>query len=299
MKIRHVLLLAVAGCSSEVSSIEEAKVSPEGAQIADQPLDEGAPEPPGARVARPRGADKGASSSSNMTWHGGAVLHTTVTGAVFWGSSWTDANAKVAGMDSFFQGFDGSNYAATSDEYTDGSGAVSSSASYAGHVVDRTRVSWRASRNVSTVVAEACKAFPAAVSNGFYAVYTDLPRGSSNFCAWHSYGRCGNGAHIQVAFFYDLDGDPGCDPGSTVTSNQGLAAIANVTAHELSEARTDPQLNAWYDSSGSENGDKCAWTFGGTVTLKNGTQWKLQGEWSNAANNNNTGYWGGGCIQGQ
>jgi hypothetical protein len=304
MKIRFALLIAVAGCSSEASAIDPNALRDPGATIDDRaPVDEapsdGESEPAGARVLHAKGhADKGASASSDMTWHGGAVLHATVTGAVFWGSSWSPTNAKVTGMDGFFGGFGGSDYAATSDEYTDGSGAVTSSVTYLGHVIDGSRASSRASRSVSTVVNEACRAFPHAVSNGFYAVYTDIPRGYSGFCAWHSYGRCGNGAHIQVAFFYDLDGDPGCDPGSTVQGvSQGLAAIANVTAHELSEARTDPHLDAWYDASGNENGDKCAWTFGPTpVTFSNGTQWKLQGEWSNAANDKGTGYYQG-CIQ--
>ena len=64
------------------------------------------------------------------------------------------------------------------------------------------------------------------------------------------------------------------------------------TAHELSEARTDPVTpGAWYDGSGQENGDKCAWTFNvPSVTLSDGTRWELQGEWSNAAYNTGTGY---------
>ena len=33
--------------------------------------------------------------------------------------------------------------------------------------------------------------------------------------------------------------------------------------------RRDPDLNAWYDSRGAENADKCAWTFG--TTSNNGT----------------------------
>jgi hypothetical protein len=40
-----------------------------------------------------------------------------------------------------------------------------------------------------------------------------------------------------------------------------------VIAHELEETNTDPHLNAWYDSSGAENADKCAWTFGQNLTL--------------------------------
>ncbi len=131
----------------------------------------------------------------------------------------------------------------------------------------------------------------------------DKPRGHANYCAWHSAGSCG-GTQVQFAFFFNLDGDPGCDPQSTVSSeSQGLAALANVTGHELSEARSDPQLNAWYDSSGAENADKCAWTFGGPyVSLSNGTRWKIQGNWSNYAFDNNLGYPNSsgqnGCVDG-
>ena len=28
---------------------------------------------------------------------------------------------------------------------------------------------------------------------------------------------------------------------------------------------TDPRGNAWYDSQGAENADKCAWTFGSAL----------------------------------
>ena len=44
--------------------------------------------------------------------------------------------------------------------------------------------------------------------------------------------------------------------------NPGVDGMISVIAHELEEAVTDPDLNAWYDSSGAENADKCAWTFG-------------------------------------
>jgi hypothetical protein len=71
-----------------------------------------------------------------------------------------------------------------------------------------------------------------------------------------------------------------------------LAALANVSGHELSEALTDPRLNAWYDASGAENSDKCAWAFGPTLlTFSNQSKWKIQGNWSNAAfNSTNRGY---------
>ncbi len=104
------------------------------------------------------------------------------------------------------------------------------------------------------------------VPNGYYPVYTDQPRGHAGYCAWHSYGTA-SGVPVQFGFFFKLDGDAGCDPGDTRTGHsQGLAALANVSGHELSEAVTDPRNGGWWDKSGAENADKCAWTFGGLVT---------------------------------
>ncbi len=61
---------------------------------------------------------------------------------------------------------------------------------------------------------------------------------------------------------------------------------------------TDAQLNAWYDSSGAENADKCAWTFNGLESFGS-TSWLIQGNWSSAAyDNGQTGYANGGCING-
>jgi hypothetical protein len=58
---------------------------------------------------------------------------------------------------------------------------------------------------------------------------------------------------------------------------------------------TDPNLNAWYDSAGAENGDKCAWNFGtldedgGMANQQwNGHFYVLQQEWDNAVS---------GCVQ--
>jgi hypothetical protein len=37
--------------------------------------------------------------------------------------------------------------------------------------------------------------------------------------------------------------------------------MVSVLFHELVEAHSDPELNAWYDKNGEENADKCAWNF--------------------------------------
>jgi hypothetical protein len=153
----------------------------------------------------------------------------------------------------------------------------------------------------SDVLKEVCRRISNPVSNGYYPVYIDHPR-KGNYCAYHSNGTCG-GVNVQFAFFWDLDGDSGCNPSSTVTSNEGLAALANDSGHELSEARSDPRGSAWYDSNGEENGDKCNWAFGGPyVSFLDGTKWKIQGNWSNYAYNHNSGFSNSsgqdGCVDG-
>lgn len=262
----------------------------------------------GSEPGRAREAHTRHSSSPDMTYHGGLIIPTAITQAIFWGTNWassTFTGDKIKGMDSWYDGFNGSNYAATSDEYTGSNGQVSASSMYIGHKVDTSASS--GGGNTSAILAEVCKVItsPDPGGNGFYAVYSDTSRGNANYCAYHSAGTCG-GVPVQFAYFFNLDGDPGCDPQDTSgLHSQGLAAIANVTGHELSEARTDPSSpGAWYDSSGNENGDKCAWTFNvPLVTFSNKSEWKIQGEWSNAAYNAGTGYPNSsgqnGCLSGQ
>jgi len=252
----------------------------------------------------------GPHASPLMTNHGGKIMPTVVSKAIFWGSSWGSYTGdKITGIDSWYTGHSGSNYAATSDEYTGTNGSVGSTGfTHQGHIIDTSTATGGGS--TSAILAEVCKQVsagnivPASSGNGYYPVYTDIPRGNTGYCAWHSAGTCGS-TPIQFAYFFKLDGDSGCDPVDTTTGHsQGLAALANVTGHELAEARSDPATpGGWYDSSGAENGDKCAWTFHvPSVSFTNGTSWKIQGEWSNAAYNAGTGYPNSsgqnGCVDG-
>jgi hypothetical protein len=193
----------------------------------------------------------------------------------------------------------------TVDEYTGSNGQVGATTAHVGHVIDGSTAS--GGSNTSAILAEVCKVVqsPEPSGNGYYAVYSEVKRGGAQYCAYHSAGTC-HGIPVQFGFFFNLDGDPGCDPQDTSgLHSQGLAALANVSAHELSEARSDPASpGAWYDSSGAENGDKCAWTFGAPLaSFPNGTQWKMQGEWSNAAYSAGTGYPNSagqrGCLSGR
>ena len=256
-----------------------------------------------AHAAKPSGGG----SSALMTAHGGTVLAANKTMAIFWGSEWSSASFagdKITGLDSFFSGFGNSNYAGTSTEYAGTNGQVTKASTYLGHSLDTTAAPAKA-LTTAAAVAEACKITNNAPDpNGLYLIYTSTGAGHVSYCAWHSWGTCSNGAAIQVAYMPNIDGLAGCDPGDTTTGHsQGLAAVANVTAHELSETITDPRGAGWFDSGNAENGDKCAWSFAGPVTFSNGSQWKLQMEWSNAAFTAGTGVANTsgqkGCLQGQ
>jgi len=107
----------------------------------------------------------------------------------------------------------------------------------------------------------------------------------TSFCAYH--GSTPSGA-IYANQPYARHS--GCDEGQypNGSSNQADPTI-NVLSHEHNEAITDPRLNAWYDQAGYENGDKCAWDFG-TVSGPNGSEYNqtingrhyfLQREYSN------------------
>ena len=248
-------------------------------------------------AAKEAGFQSSARRSPNMTYHGGKIMTSATTKAFFRGASWgTYSGDKMTGIDSFYTGYSNSNYARTCTEYTGSNGAVGTGVTHQGHHIDTGAETSKGSS--ATVLAEVCAGITASGTvidpsgNGYYALYSDQPRGTAGYCAWHSAGTC-NGKAIQFAFFWKLDGDSGCDPAdSSGLHSQGLSAIANVSGHELAEAMTDPASpGAWYDSSGAENADKCAWTFGGPLaTFSNGTNWKVQGEWSNAAYTAGTGY---------
>jgi hypothetical protein len=252
-------------------------------------------------IVPPRGAGHAKPNSSpNLIYHGGTILNTPAVTAIFWGTRWADPNFvgdKISGLDSFYTTISGSSYIKTNIEYSGSNGTVGSSLSYATHLTDTASSLTKAPNTTTDILAEVAKEITNPVSNGYYPVYTDLPRGHARYCAWHSWGSI-NGTEVQFAFFFNLDGDPGCDPGSSGFHSQGLDALANVSGHELSEALTDPRGDAWFDSQGEENADKCAWTFNGDESFGGRSTWLIQGNWSNNAYNKRSGYDGAGCING-
>jgi len=243
--------------------------------------------------------------SPNLIYHGGPVMTSqTEVFPIFWGTSWPSyVGDKISGIDGFYRNVGGTSYIGTNGEYNDSTNKFVSTAVHENTVkIDGSAAVSRAPQT-SDILAEVARMYPNPTANAYYPVYIDQPRGHAGYCAWHSSGTI-NGTTVQFAFFFKLDGDAGCNPDSPTSQSEGLAALGNVSGHELSEMLTDPQLNAWYDSKGAENSDKCAWTFGSQLLSLKGSNWKIQGNWSNHAYDTNKGYTDSssgfvrGCIDG-
>src|SRR5206468_3301507 len=102
-------------------------------------------------------ARPGGGGSPNLIDHGGPVLPSSKSEAIFWGSSWSNtpfAGDKITGLDTFFGGFGGSKFAGTNTEYS----GITTAMAYIGHVIDPTEPPARKALTVSQAVAEACSA---------------------------------------------------------------------------------------------------------------------------------------------
>lgn len=135
-------------------------------------------------------------------------------------------------------------------------------------------------------------------TNGVYFVLTSADVNETSgfctkYCGWHTHSSIG-GSDIKFSFVGNPDRCPNaCSAQSQgPNGNAGADGMASIIAHELEEAVTDPDLNAWYDNRGAENADKCAWTFGSVYTTSNGSaanmklgtrDYLIQRNWVNAS----------------
>lgn len=234
------------------------------------------------------GGNKG--SNPNLIDHGGPVLPASHIYYFWWGNQSSWPSDAVTGLSALANGFAASSTTVNTfmkdifPQYMRGS---SLSASFAGSYYDSSAPP-ASNPAVSTMINEACKVIGAnGLSTDSSAVYviltSNFPNGA-NYCAWHSWGSC-NGKTIQVAYVPNTTNVTGCNIswGSGITYSAGTNSIGNVLSHEFSETITDPDGTAWFDSKGSEIGDKCAWQFNGYVTnLPGAGTWQLQMEWNNA-----------------
>lgn len=91
----------------------------------------------------------------------------------------------------------------------------------------------------------------------------------TQYCAYHSYFTLGGVPVIYGNMPYgNLNA---CQIGGTPSPNDDPAAdaVATAASHEITEAITDPLLNAWYTTQGNEIGDLCAYNYGPNTWVSN------------------------------
>jgi hypothetical protein len=235
----------------------------------------------------PGWARPGGGGGQNLINHGGPLIVSAKTVAIFWGPSATwGTNSNLSAMASelkdFFGQFGGTGEFKVITQY-----GISNSTSLTNtYWVDNTTPP----QNVTdqAVQGEVLNYFshggvidPSSIYEvflppGSYSSYGNLTScGGPNlyYCAYHS-NFSHNGTDIKYASLpYPSCG--GCQwTGFTTAQN-----FEHFACHETREAVTDPDGTAWYDRRGNEADDKCAWSpapFIGTGGF--GYQW----EWSNA-----------------
>jgi hypothetical protein len=247
-----------------------------------------------ARAARPGGA-----TSNGIDYHGGPVM-TTASGVnvyYIWYGNWS-GNSATTILTDLAGGFSGSGWWNINTTYYD---AAKTSIATAVNYLGATSVAYPYGTSLSdaqikTVVSDALTGGKLPKdTNGVYFVLTSADVTASSgfctqYCGWHTHGSIG-GVDIKYSFVGNPDRCPSsCSMQQAPNGNVGADGMASIIAHELAEAASDPDLNAWYDRRGYENADKCAWTFGATsgssgakynVTL-GGLNFLIQQNWVNA-----------------
>jgi hypothetical protein len=218
-------------------------------------------------------------NSGGLRYHGGPIILGTTKVYYIWYGNWTGNTATTILVD-FANSIGGSPYYNINTQLYDGSRRyVSNSVSYGGSTTDNySRGSNISDADVQSIVADAItSARLPKDANGVYFVLTssDVAESSGfcgSYCGWHTWSTI-SGTAIKYSFVGNPDRClSSCAWQSTSpNSNAGADGMISIVAHELEEAVTDPQLNAWYSRLGQENADKCAWKFGTTYMVGNGS----------------------------
>jgi serine protease len=264
-------------------------------------------------------------ATKNLYYHGGVggVGVETAPGVflVLWGSQWSsDPSGEEAILEDFFKHVGGSSWLNSVTQYCQGVASGTTNCNglgtpagnqggiLAGVWYDNAS-SAPAHPTQSQLANEAVKAaahfgMTASGSNSTvqYVIATAHGNNASGFgtqyCAWHSSTSSSYGYIAYTNLPYITDAGASC--GANFNNLGQNAGITIVEGHEMAESITDQYPNGgWLDTTGEENGDKCAWISSGqgasaNVTLSNSSPavvYPVQSLWSNAFNNGS-----GGCV---
>lgn len=245
-----------------------------------------------------KGQSRPSRRTSGITYHGGPVLTQAKAVPIFWGSYWgsgtgaSDANTMIA----YLEQYGTNNEYAVITQYYDTVGGTN----YIGASVltSSASVAWYDSSNPPTAVTDAdvqgevSKYLGATGNYGAQTIYevfipptsyssdggaTSCGGPALQYCAYHSNYTSSHGDTK-----YAIEPYPTCS-GCSSTGWSNMENLQHFVCHETREAVTDPDGNAWYDRSGNEADDKCAWSPNPFLVTGSGDTFGYQYEWSNSA----------------
>lgn len=246
------------------------------------------------------GGGGGSGGQYGIYYHGGPIMLGTTSVYYIYYGTWSASQAAI--FEDFASSLGGSPYFNMETTYWDSNNNyVANSVRFGGATYDAYSQGTSLSDSaIFSIVQTAIQngSLPKD-ANGVYFVITSPDVAKSGFCTsycgWHTNGSF-KGTDLKYSFVGDSDRCPSAcsgQSGSSPNGDTGVDGAINIIAHELNEAVSDPDLNAWFDSFGRENADKCAWTWGTQYTAPNGSRanvhlggrdYLLQENWVNAAN---------------
>jgi hypothetical protein len=249
--------------------------------------------------AKPGTGPTGQATTTGISYHGGPLLTaSTKVAAVYWAGSTVYSGGPTPGTTGAGSS-DGSNvgyflnHIGGSPYFNINTTYYNSAGTHVANIVSYTQFWANNSYNVpasgaSVSDAQMLSMLQYAFNNGkltynsgtLYLIFTkgtvNLGGGfGTQYCAYHSWGNVTVGGVTHSVLYAAMPDDyakaSACSSGYA-SPNGDLHADAEVstTVHEIEETTTDMNGNAWYDSAGNENADKCAWNYGSTFTTANG-----------------------------
>jgi hypothetical protein len=255
-------------------------------------------------------------ATSNLTYHSGAVMHSNTTHTIFWVPSGYSVNSSYISLINHFlidvAAADNvtSNVYYSDKQYYSVSGGVkyyiTTTSTFGGAYLDTNPYPVSGCAPYMTGMTECLtdaqiqaeiqrvitlKGWASNSTTEFF-MFTANNVGSqagsyyafNDYCAYHSWF----GSVLYANMPYTGFSLSSCGVPQSPNGNWAADSTISVLSHEHNETITDPRGTGWYDGSGNENGDKCAWRFGSvSSSLKynqtiNGHHYILQKEWSNS-----------------
>jgi len=211
-----------------------------------------------------------------MTYRGGPLINTPVIYIIWYGkwdgsvsSSDTPAGQQI--VRDRANSIGGTPYYQLNTSLSVANYPISGNVLFGGETTDSGTSTSLSDGNIQTIVANSITSgrLPYNANGVYFVITSSNVTASSGFCTqycgWHTYGTVSGFGKVRYSFVGNANRClNACAAQGSVSpnGNPGIDGAISVLSHELEEANTDPDINAWLDAQGYENADKCAWTFG-------------------------------------